>query len=73
MSRAELFLQEEINFILDCDIEDDAFMDSLPKYKLEEIKTIIREKLLDNMYRYVDDRIVDLYYEIKEDMKEEVK
>ena len=73
MSKAELFLQEEINYVLDCDIEDDAFMDSLPKYKLEEIKTIIREKLLDNMYRYVDERIVDIYYEIKEDMREEVK
>lgn len=73
MSKAELFLQEEINFILDCDIEDDNFIDGLSKDKLEEIKTTIREKILDNMYRYVDERIVDLYYEIKEDMKEEVK
>ena len=73
MSKAELFLQEEINFILDCDIEDDDFLDNISKDKLEEIKTTIREKLLDNMYRYVDDRIVDLYYEIKEDMREEVK
>ena len=73
MSKAELFLQEEINFILDCDIEDDNFIDGLSKDKLEEIKTTIREKILDNMYRYVDERIVDLYYEIKEDMREEVK
>jgi hypothetical protein len=73
MSKAELFLQEEINFILECDIEDDNFIDGLSKEKLEEIKTTIREKILDNMYRYVDERIVDLYYEIKEDMKEEVK
>ena len=73
MSKAELFLQEEINFIIDCDIEDDEFIDSISKEKYEEIKTTIREKLLDNMYRYVDERIVDIYYEIREEMKEEVK
>lgn len=73
MSKAELFLQEEISFIIDCSIEDNDFIDSISKEQYEEIVTTIREKLLDNMYRYVDEKIVDLYYEIKEEMKEEVK
>lgn len=73
MSKAELFLQNEINYMLEESymiyMETDNFKDSLSKEKLEEIKTIINDKLLYEMYSYVDRRIEDLYNEIKEDMK----
>ena len=77
MSKAELFLQSEINYMLEESwmsyMELDNFKDSLSKEKLEEIKTTINDRLLYEMYVYVDKRIEELYNEIKEDMKEEVK
>lgn len=77
MSKAELFLQSEINYVLEESymsyMETDNFKNSISKEKLEEIKTIINDKLLYEMYIYIDERIEELYYEIKQEMKEEVK
>lgn len=77
MSKAEIFLQSEINYMLEESymifMELDNFKNSLSKEKLEEIKTTINDRLLYEMYVYVDRRIEELYNEIKQEMKEEVK
>lgn len=61
MSKMELFLEEEINFVLDNMIENE---DKLENTK--ELRQEISDRIIESLYLYIDNRIVDVYYSIQD-------
>ena len=61
MSKMELFLEEEINFVLENMIENE---DKLENTK--ELREEIMSRVIESAYLYIDNRIVDIYYSIQD-------